>query len=360
MISRIIGGVSRVVRRRVAQQRRWMKTRHLHGPEFVELSDTQAMVTLLARNSSWFIRKFIEHHFSLGAAHILVIDNGSTDATVDICRNYDRLTVLQNDLPAKLYESALRSELSQRVAKGGWILFADSDELIEIPTGGLTRLLGYCNDRGYTSVLGQMLDHFSTLPYRELRYMDYAESIKAHNLYSLRQIEVIPYFDQHATSFNWFLRNNICDHPQISFRRGGVRAELFGENPFLSKHSLVRNLPGITPMPHPHCATNVTLADTMLLVRHYKLAGDWVARDRLAIREGRWDHGEDSRRISAIGDENAMRLDPQEPRPWRGIDTLRDEGFLFSSAEFLAAMQDDPETSGQVACAQIRAGGAGL
>lgn len=341
MINRIISGVSRAAREKLTRRKRWMATQHLHGPKSVELSDTEVMVTLLAHNASWFIRKFIEHHLALGARHILVIDNGSTDTTIDICRDYDRVTVLRNNLPAKLHESEFRSAFSQKVARGGWILFADSDELIELPTNRLSRLLQYCNDRGYTCVLGQMLDYFSDRPYGELRHLDYEDSIDALDLYSLRNMETIPYFDRDAISFSWFLGRNICLHPEINFRRGGVRAELFGENPFLSKHSLVRNLPGITPMSHPHCASNVTLADTMLLVRHYKLAGDWVTRDRAAVKEARWDHGEDSRRLSALGDENAMRLNPLEPRPWRGIDALRHEGFLFSSAEFLAAMQDD-------------------
>ncbi len=324
--------------------RRWITTRHLHGPKKIHLSETQVMVTLLARNSAYFIGNYLDYHFSIGAHHILVIDNGSTDDTIDICKTYEGVTVLQNLLPAKHNESGFRTEFSQRVAKGGWIMFADSDELIELPSNAanaLQLLTGYCNDRGYTAVLGQMLDHFSLKPYEDLRDLSYRDAIPALDHYSLNQVKFIPYGDETAVTFSWFLRQNKCIDPGVKFFRGGIRYEIFGENPFLSKHSLVKNLPGTVLMSHPHCASNVILADFTILIHHYKLAGSWVERDLGTVSERRWEHREDNRRLSIIRDDGSVApLSPLEPQLWQGMETMRQQGFIYASESFRAAMKN--------------------
>lgn len=303
----------------------------------MKLGPTEVMVTLLARDAEWFIRPFLEHHFALGAAHVLVIDNGSTDDTVKICSGYDRVTVLQNLLPANVHESGFRSNFSQRIASGGWIMFADADEMIELPLAGpdaLSGLTDYCNERGYTAVLGQMLDRFSTAHYDELKTLSYDKARQALNCYSLREMKKIAYHDRDAVEFAWHLRENISENNGVNFHRGGVRQELFAESPFLSKHTLVRNLPGVVPMVHPHCASGVRVADVTLLIHHYKLAGDWMARDVASVRAGTWVHGEDAKRLAAIKRAGHARLVPAEPMEWRGIKALEDEGFLYVSPTF--------------------------
>ncbi|MGA0540781.1 glycosyltransferase family 2 protein [Neotabrizicola sp. VNH66] len=335
-IRRIAGGLRRRVTAALAQRARRRATRLLHGPDRVALPDTGVMAVLLVRNGAWFVPRFLDHHLALGVDHILVIDNGSTDGTVDLCRR-DRVTVLENTLPVRRHESALRSELAQRVAQGGWILFADSDELVELPLPGpdaLARLTGWCNRHGYTAVLGQMLDRFSDRPYAALRDLTYDQAIAALDLYAVEGVETIPYAARDRVEFAWFLRQNRCDDPAVAFKTGGLRRELFGENPFLSKHSLVRNVPGVVPMVHPHAASGVSVADVTLLLHHYKLAGDWVARDRKQVEAATWVHGEDARRIAAVGNGD-FRLTPAQPLPWRGIAALREEGFLYASPDFL-------------------------
>lgn len=330
-LNQLLRRVSRQFHETRDRMSRHRATQLIHGPPQVSLGPTETMVVLLVRNGAWFLPRFLDHHFGLGAAHILVIDNGSTDDTALLAQR-DRVTILRNALPARLHESGLRSELAQRVARGGWLLFADADELAELPLqGGLERLTAYCNARGFTAVLGQMLERFSDRPLAELRTASYDECIAAMEFYSLDQIEYIPYFDEIRVEFSWFLRQNHCTDSAVHLARGGLRAEIFGEMPFLTKHSLVRNLPDVTPMVHPHAALNVNVADVTLLLHHYKLAGDWITRDRAGLSAHLWDHAQDAARL-AVADRADFAIAPAHPRRWHGIDRLVDEGFLQVSA----------------------------
>lgn len=316
---------------RLAPLRRRLATRHLHGPKRLALADDQVMLVALMRDAAWFLPHFLEHHFALGVAHILVIDNGSRDATLSICRGYDNLTVLQNTLPAKQHEAALRAELAQNLASGGWLLFADSDELIETPVP-LAQLTAWCEAQGATAVLGQMLDLWPAPG--SLVQDDYRSEVARLDHYALDDLRQIDYHDRAALPFHWFLRDNLCADPKARFKQGGLRRAVFGEDPFLSKHSLVRNRAGLTVMSHPHCASGVRVADVDLLVRHYKFAGDWQARDQKALAERHWSHGEGEKRLAAIGQGGAKVPGLQR---YSGIKSLQDQGFLYASAAFKAA-----------------------
>ena len=160
--------------------------------------------------------------------------------------------------------------------------------------------------------------------------MDYAAAIAACNSFTLEGLTRHPYHDSEGIGFHWFLKDNLCLDPGVRLLSGGLRRVVFGENPFLSKHTLVRNLPGVQTMTHPHCASGVSVADVTLCLRHYKLAGDWRARDRASVAAATWDHAEDARRMLAAGAE-AFSLSPPAPRRWRGTGALLDEGFLYAS-----------------------------
>lgn len=331
------------------------RTRLLHGPAKVDLGDTQMMVTLLTRNAAWYMPTFLDHHFSIGAAHVLVIDNGSTDETVEICRRYDRVTVLSNTLPVARYESILRRQLSRRVARGGWVLFADSDELTDPPDQSATAmadLMRYGNAHGYTAFTGHVIDYFSLRPYAEISGLGYADAVEALDHYSLEQLDFIPYADPDRIPFKWFLRHNRCVHPEIGFRRGGIRRELFDENPFLTRHSLVRNSKDIDLMVHPHCASNVNVGDVTMLVRHYKFAGDWISRERATLQARIWRHHEGVARMNTVGNAAGYRFEPAAPRRWMGTDRLVEEGFLKCPRHYRDFVAASPGHSGTKVGAQ--------
>lgn len=329
------------VGRRVAAMRDMLAVRsgfrHLHGPTRVMLSETEVALVALVRDAAWFLPEFLQHHLDLGVTHVVLIDNGSTDATLTIAQGFDQVTVLRNTLPARRHEVALRVMGAQRVLRGGWFLFADADEMAELPLGRLADLTAYCNAEGYTAVLGQMIDLFSPLPAGQQRDMTYAQAVAACRKWSPGALERIPYHAADRIPFHWFLRDNVCDDPGVTFLQGGVRAEVFGEKPFLSKHSLVRNMGGVAPMTHPHCAGGVRVADLTIALRHYKLSGPWIDRDRKSVAEGHWDHAEDARRLLTARTE-AFVIAPADSRDWRGAAALAEAGVLYVSDHARAAL----------------------
>jgi glycosyltransferase involved in cell wall biosynthesis len=310
--------------------------RLVHGPGRVVLAEGQAGLVVLVKDAAWFLPAFLTHHLALGVAHVVVVDNGSTDRTVAIASGFAQVTVLSNPLPAKRHEVRLRAMAAARVLRGGWTMFADADEMAEVP-GGLAAMLSYANAQGFTAVLGQMLDLCAPGDQRAMAGMNYATAIAACDTYTVEGLTRHPYHDTEGIGFHWFLKDNLCADPEVRLLSGGLRRVVFGETPFLSKHTLVRNVPGVRAMTHPHCASRVSVADVTLCLRHYKLAGDWRARDRASVAAATWDHAEDARRMQAAGGE-AFVLTPPAPHRWQGTGALLDEGFLYASARARKAL----------------------
>jgi glycosyltransferase involved in cell wall biosynthesis len=307
--------------RQMAQRRMVL----LHGPGHVKLAQGEVALVALVRDAAYFLPEFLAHHQRLGVRHVVLVDNGSVDDTVVIAKRFANVTVLRNTLPAKRYEVLLRACAAGRV-RGGWTLFADADEMFETPLGAsLARLIAYLNAQGCTAMVAQMLDLFSDRPYGVGRNWTYAQVLARVDRYSLGAVTSVPYHDRKTIGFNWFLQENQGD---VALKLGGLRREVFGEACFLSKHSLVRNVAGVEPMVHPHCARGVRVADVTGLLRHYKLAGDYLARDRASVAAGTWDHAENAKRLAAAVGGDAFVISPANPKVYAGTDALARQGFL--------------------------------
>jgi len=249
--------------------------------------------------------------------------------------------VIRNALPAKSYECLLRAQTARRVFHGGWGLFVDSDELVEGPFGkgaALPRLTAYLNAQGYTAMAAQMLDLFSPQDYATTRALDYDTTIATFDHYSLREITHTPYHDREVIGFNWFVRENKSE-AAVLWQIGGLRHEVFGEDCVLTKHSLVKNAAGIALMSHPHCASGVVLADVTGVLRHYKLAGDYLERDRRNILREVWDHSEDAKRVAVAGAGDDFTIRVAHPLRWRGPEDLVTRGFLIASERYQRFMR---------------------
>jgi hypothetical protein len=143
---------------------------HVHGPQTVTYGEEELIVLCTVRNGQPYIRNFIDHYFSLGASHIIFLDNSSSDQTVSIAQQYEDVTVLRTTLPFKKYKYVMRRYLIERFSRARWSLLVDIDELFDYPYSEIVSLrsfLEYLNSRPYTSVVAQMLDMFPDGPLSE-------------------------------------------------------------------------------------------------------------------------------------------------------------------------------------------------
>ena len=99
---------------------------------------------MLVRNEADIIRINLLHHLSLGIDQVLVVDNGSSDGTLDILQTLARggqVHVVSR--PGAFLQSAMASELAREAFLRGaeWVLPIDADEFWQVPEGRLREVL---------------------------------------------------------------------------------------------------------------------------------------------------------------------------------------------------------------------------
>ena len=120
------------------------------------------MLCLVKDGEAW-IREFIDDYFRKGFKHIVFLDNGSTDNSLAVAKQYPNITILQTDVPFKWNNILLRRYLVVRFGRERWSLTADIDELWDYPFSGrvsLAALFGYLRAQGANAMVAQMLDMF--------------------------------------------------------------------------------------------------------------------------------------------------------------------------------------------------------
>jgi Glycosyl transferase family 2 len=327
----VIGGIKRRLDNFLSARKVDAALHHVCGPARVALNDGTAGVVIFARDAEFYLRDCLDHHFALGIAHAVVIDAGSSDQTAAIATVDPRVTLLASRLPVSELGSALRTAATRRVFQGGWVLFAEPDEMVD-PPADLARLLDYADRQAFTAIIGQCLDMAEPASPAADRYAKARENSR----YTLQGLEWVPYGDP-SFHLDWFTRDNPAPDPGVKMAAGGLRRLVFGEDPVLTKHVLVRNISGVELMSHPHCASNVTVADITIAIRRYMFAGDWQARDRASVAAALWSHGEDRQRLE-VASRQGFQITVPNPKQWTGTDALLQDGFLYASGKARAAL----------------------
>lgn len=111
-------------------------SRHISGPARIRLAPDQVACVCMVKNAAYYLDVLLDHHRARGVSHFLFIDNGSEDDTLVRLQLEPDVTVIANHLPVAQYETQLRGHIARRHIKGGWFLFIDSDELMDIPLDG--------------------------------------------------------------------------------------------------------------------------------------------------------------------------------------------------------------------------------
>lgn len=256
---------------------------HLHGPKEIAYEEDELVVVCIVRDGLHHVEPFVDHYFSLGAKHIVFLDNNSTDGTVEALKKYDSVTVLRTELPYKAPGISVGNGWTREVifkkylisrfgGKNRWCLCADVDELFDYPYSdvmGLNSLLRYLNSKSYTAAAAQMLDMFSEKPLSgQKATLD--EPLKtSHRFYDISNMKrrSLKSLSKH--------RDNVLDSDELESFSGGIRESIFGHKPFLTKYPLVFNDGKVQPMNGgSHWVGNASVADFTGVLLHYKLLNE--------------------------------------------------------------------------------------
>jgi len=311
-----------------------MKIEHLCGPRHIRLAPNEAVVTCVVKNGGFYIEEFIAHYLKLGCRHIFLLDNGSTDQTLDICKQNPNVTVFTSSLPIDANQAHFKRYLARNVASGGWCLDADIDEFLDFPLSAhlpFNRFLEYLNKNGFTGVITQLLDMFSNRPFSEL--VDASGSLASiYCCYDIGDVTKTVYHDSAIAKANGSA--NRVTHPDTCLFWGGIRRTLYGNNCLLTKHSLFRLGKGVKPFPHVHFMDNVALADVSCVMRHYKLTSNAIDvanqnREHFTTNSKGYDDF-----IGFLKEQWNSPIEGPNVAKWNGVDELVNQGFLFVSENY--------------------------
>jgi hypothetical protein len=323
---------------------------HVQGPEEIPYKKDELVVLCLVRDGEPWARSFIEHYFSLGAKHIVFLDNNSTDDTVSVASEYDDVTVLQTKLPfgsgvveETPGETLMRRYLIERFGRNRWSLCVDIDELFDYPYSdiiALDSLLGYLNSNSYTAVTAQMLDMFP-----ERLSVNSTEEIgrefkKEYRFYDISEIDRSkPKKDR---------RSNIIESDEIAIAvRGGIRDNVFGYKPLLTKYPLLF-YDGTVEHMDVHSIRNARVADLTCVLFHYKfyafaLQDYWYRAIEHKRGRGPFMNRRYEQYVEVLEKNPELQLRQDSSREIASMNDLLENGFLVASEDYIGWVDAEEE-----------------
>jgi hypothetical protein len=295
------------------------------------------------RNGRHYLKSFLEHYFSLGAKHIVFLDNGSSDGTVEALQGYDNVTVIRSTLRYGKYLITMKRYLIERFGRNRWTLLVDIDELFDYPYSDvvdLCSLLGYLNEHSYTAVVSYMLEMFPEEPLSEDSSIPEDEPLKElHRFYDISNVRAQSYHTVGDIG-------NVLADEEVEILRGGIRHTLFDTRtpPLLVKHPLVFLDEEIKLMDlSDHWVGNARVADLTGVLLHYKFSSRFYEdvrrsveeRNRLSVASGRYD-----KYLRVLDQGPTLQIRQDTARELESVNDLVSNRFACVSEEYLRFAAD--------------------
>jgi len=297
-------------------------------------SKDDLVILCTVRNGAGYIKGFVDHHIRLGARHIVFLDNGSTDETINIARNYgEMVTIVRCELPYRKHQTSFKLWLTQQFGQGCWCLIADIDERFDFPFSdrvSLTDFLRYLNLHNYSGILTPMVDLFSDKPMsawpdssdveRECVWFDHSSRLSLS-----------------FEPFSQWLAGNRYASKELRLLAGGIRKEFFEVGRPMTKQALLfpdRGAISITP----HWTIHASFADVSCVLLHYPFNRDFYERCiEIVQRSSHWKNSREYRLyLSALtkagGD---FTFKKPTAKHFKNVNQLIDDGHIVVSNTYL-------------------------
>jgi glycosyltransferase involved in cell wall biosynthesis len=237
-------------------------------------------VFLIVRNEALRLPSTLRHHRSLGVHRFFVIDNGSTDKTLEYLSAQPDVHVFSTTerYSQSHYGVVWANQLLDTFGTGHWTLTIDADEQFIYPHYEQVKLPVFCQ---YLDSIGAdgapclLLDMYSNVAIQDTVH-DPNGSL----------LDTCGYFDRAPY--------RITPSPQFPYLEiyGGVRERLFQKirakqhPPTISKAPLVKWKPGTKFLQSTHFLTAKKVAPILATLLHFKFLSDFHERVQIEVARG--------------------------------------------------------------------------
>ena len=224
---------------------------------------------VIARNESLRLPYFMDYYFKLGVDRVFLIDNDSTDNTIDIALSYDNVHVF-NIEEGYRHSWYWMEYFLETYGKDSWCVVVDVDELVFYPHGeqvDLKELITYFDLHGFTAIRSLLLDMFSDKPVKDTVYIAGQDPL-----------EICQYYDTDYFVKNvGFFDNKNQEMYSNEVYIGGVRNKVFGKWEFyLSKIPIFKFSDDTYLNIGMHAINRAKIADIRGVVFHTKFMHDFI------------------------------------------------------------------------------------
>jgi len=292
-------------------------------------TDESVVACVVLRNEVDRLSGLLEHHRRLGVECFFVVDNGSSDGTVERLLTEPDVRVWTSAMPFREadYGASWFAAILREHAPTNWVVIVDADELLwyaDCETRPISELCAQLDRDGHRGMSGVLLDLYPTGPL--------AETLLPADRSPL---EVARWFDRrwcHGMGANSSPYGN-----QVGLF-GGVRRRLFGGNGWdycLSKVPLLRYGPDTVLVGGQHWS-NLPLAPDRAAVLHFKLDARLVDLAWSELERGQ--RATHAREYHAYAEALALHpqlsaFDPEESLEFTGSASLLELGIIGPIAD---------------------------
>lgn len=262
-----------------------MSARHLNHMKRVDARPIpedkhEIRAFLVIRNEALRLPSTLRHHRALGVDRFFVLDNGSTDGTLDYLAAEPDVHIFSTSqrYSESRYGVDWTNDLLDAFGTGHWTLTIDADEQFIYPyyeQVNLPRLCQYLDGVGAEAVPCLLLDMYSDLAIRDTVHRPDAELVE-----TCRYFDSAPYRVRGARDFPHFLIH------------GGVRHRIMkpmeDRCPLItiSKVPLVKWKNGVKFLCSTHFLTKCNAAPIKGTLLHFKFLSDFHDRAQTEVERG--------------------------------------------------------------------------
>ena len=290
---------------------------------------------LVVRNEALRLPSTLRHHRGLGVHRFFVLDNGSTDGTLDLLAGEPDVHVFTTDesYAASACGIVWTNALLDAFGDGCWTLTIDADEQFIYPHYeqlNIPLLCRYLDFSKAQALVCLLLDMYSDRPIRDTVH-DPRGSL----------IDTCRFFDAAPYRIN---KIEPCPHFQIF---GGVRERIFRDvgsafhPPTISKVPLVRWQKGMNFIHSTHTLTPVKMSNMLGGLLHFKFLSDF--HDRVTTEVVRNEHYAGAREYRAYLDlfkkQGTVGFFGKESACFQGSAQLVGLGLMRSEPAFEQSVQ---------------------